>query len=119
MDAYIAAYMTALQMPPSPAETQTVRAGAIALLGAGRSVGNLCTLAAQLPGKGWTDLVQHARKNPEKTARPAAQSKPWCRECNYGQEPMFPAARMREGADGRMEKCHCHPGYVPPQPTHA
>ncbi|MDX3047538.1 hypothetical protein PV378_13650 [Streptomyces scabiei] len=115
MDAYIAAYMTALQMPPSPAETRTVRAGAVTLLAAGRSVGSLCVLAAQLPGKGWTDLVQHARKNPEKTARPTAQSRPWCGECNYGQEPMFPSARMREGAGGRMEKCHCHPGYVPPQ----
>lgn len=119
MDAYIAAYMTALQMPPSPGETRTVRAGAVTLLAAGRSVGNLCKLAAELPSKGWTDLVRHARKNPEASARPAAVTKPWCRECNYGVEPNHPGARMREGVDGRMEKCHCHPGYVPHQPTHA
>lgn len=119
MDAYIGAYMTVLQMPPSPGETQTVRTGAVTLLAAGRSVGNLCTLAAELPGKGWTDLVQHARKNPEAAARPAVQSKPWCGECNYGEEPPAPGFRMREDDAGATTKCHCHPGYIPPQPTHA
>jgi hypothetical protein len=48
---------------------------------------------------------------------PPAVSKPWCGECNYGQEPPNPGARTREGADGRMEKCHCHPGYVSQQPA--
>jgi hypothetical protein len=48
---------------------------------------------------------------------PPAVSKPWCGECNYGQEPTFAAGRMREGDTGRLEKCHCHPGYVPPQPA--
>lgn len=119
MDAYIAAYMAALQMPPSPSETRSVRAGVVTLLAAGRSVDNLRDLAAQLPGKGWTDLVQHARKNPEAAARPAAVLKPWCGECNYGQEPPAPGFRMREDETGATKKCHCHPGYVPQQPAHA
>lgn len=119
MDAYFAAYMSAHNMPPSPGETRSVHAGAVTLLAAGRSVGNLCDLVAALPAKGWTNLEQHARRNPEKTAAPAAVGKPWCGECNYGQEPTFAAGRMREGENGRMEKCHCHPGYVPQQPVHA
>jgi hypothetical protein len=119
MDAYICAYMTALQMPPSPGETRTVRAGAITLLAAGRSVDSLCKLAAELPGKGWTDLVQHARKNPETPARLATVIKPWCGECNYGQEPPSPGFRLREDENGATKKCHCHPGYVPQQPAHA
>lgn len=119
MDAYFAAYMSAHNMPPSPGETRSVHAGAVSLLAAGRSVGNLCDLVAALPAKGWTNLEQHARRNPERTAAPAAVGKPWCGECNYGQEPTFAAGRMREGENGRMEKCHCHPGYVPQQPVHA
>jgi len=119
VDAYIAAYMTTAGLPPQGNDIKSVRAAAAALLSVGRSVGNICTLAAELPGKGWTDLVRHAQMNPEATARPAAHSKPWCGECNYGQEPTFPAGRLREGAGDRMEKCHCHPGYVPPQPSHA
>lgn len=119
VDAYIAAYMTAVGLPPHGNDVKAIRTAAVALLSVGRSVGNLCTLAAELPSKGWTDLVKHAQMNPEAAPRPAAQSKPWCGECNFGTEPTAPAQRMREGADGRMEKCHCHPGYVPPQPSHA
>nr|WP_173295554.1 helix-turn-helix domain-containing protein [Streptomyces sp. F2] len=118
MDAYIGAYMTTAGLPPRPDDVRSVHAGAVALLSVGRSVDSLRCLAAELGTKGWTDLVKHAQHNPEQ-ARPAAQSKPWCGECNYGQEPMFPAARMREDDEGRMEKCHCHPGYVPKQPVHA
>lgn len=115
MDAYLAAYMSALKMPPSPNETRSVHDGVVVLLEAGRSVGNLCALVADLPAKGWTDLVQHARRNPETKAAPVADRKAWCGECNGGREPMSAAERMRENDQGRMEKCHCHPGYVPAQ----
>jgi hypothetical protein len=118
VDAYIAAYMTSAGLPPQPKDIRSVRSAAAALLSVGRSVGNLCILAAELPGKGWTDLVRHAQMNPEAAVRPAAQSKPWCGECNFGQEPVSAAGRFREGENGRMVKCHCHPGYVPPQPAH-
>lgn len=116
VDAYIAAYMTTAGLPPQPNDIKSVRAAAAALLSVGRSVGNLCTLAGELPGKGWTDLVRHAQMNPEAAARPAVNRKPWCGECNNGREPMSAAQRMVE-TDTGMAKCHCHPGYVPTQPA--
>lgn len=115
IDAYIAAYMRTAGLPPRPDAIKAVRTDAAALLSVGRSVGNLCTLAGELGAKGWTDLVKHAQMNPEQAARPTAVTRPWCGECNGGREPMSAAERMRENAVGRMEKCHCHPGYVPAQ----
>ncbi|CAK7288646.1 conserved hypothetical protein [Streptomyces misionensis JCM 4497] len=118
MGAFIAAYMTTAGLPPRPDAVQSVRTAAAALLSVGRSVGNLCTLAAELGAKGWTDLVKHAQMNPEAAVRPAGVGKPWCGECNNGQEPMSAAQRMVETESG-MAKCRCHPGYVPAQPAHA
>lgn len=118
IDAYIAAYMNTAGLPPRPNAIQSVRTDATALLSVGRSVGNLCALAAELGAKGWTDLVKHAQMNPEAAIRPAGISKPWCGECNNGREPMSAAERMVE-TDSGMAKCHCHPGYVPPQPVRA
>ena len=119
VDAYIAAYMTTAGLPPRPDAVQSVRAAAAALLSVGRSVGNLCLLASEMGAKGWTDLVRHAQMNPEQAARPVGVSRPWCGECNGGLEPMSAAERMRENAQGRMEKCHCHPGHVPMQTIRA
>lgn len=116
IDSYIAAYMTTAGLPPRPDAIQSVRAAAAALLSVGRSVGNLCTLAGELGAKGWTDLVKHAQMNPEVAIRPAGTSRPWCGDCNNGREPMSAAQRMVE-TDTGMAKCHCHPGYVPVQPT--
>jgi len=113
VDAYMAAHMAATGMPPKPAHIRDVRAAATALLSVGRSVGNLCTLAADLASKGWTDLVRHAQMNPEAAIQAAAVRKPWCGECNDGREPMSAAQRMRTNAADRLEKCVCHPGYVP------
>ncbi|MFR9794264.1 hypothetical protein ACL07V_37515 [Streptomyces sp. MB22_4] len=118
MDAYIASYMNTAGLPPQPGAIQSVRTAASALLSVGRSVGNLCVLAAELGAKGWTDLVKHAQMNPEATIRPAGVSRPWCGECNNGREPMSAAQRMVETESG-MAKCHCHPGYVPKQPSNA
>lgn len=118
VDAYIAAYMSTAGLPPRPDAVQSVRAAAVALLSVGRSVGNLCTLAAEMGGRGWTDLVRHAQMNPEATIRPAVNRKSWCGECNNGREPMSAAERMVE-TDTGMAKCHCHPGYVPAQPVRA
>ncbi|MFF7795570.1 hypothetical protein [Streptomyces sp. NPDC007991] len=116
VDAYIAAYMDTAGLPPRPDAVRSVRAAADGLLSVGRSVGNLCTLAAELGAKGWTDLVKHAQMNPEAAMRAASVGKPWCGECNDGREPMSPAQRMVE-TDTGMARCHCHPGYVPAQPT--
>lgn len=118
VDSYIAAYMDTAGLPPRPEAIQSVRTAAAALLSVGRSVGNLCTLAAEMGGKGWTDLVRHAQMNPEAAARPAVGRRPWCGECNGGQEPMSAAQRMVE-TDTGMAKCRCHPGYVPSQPVNA
>lgn len=117
IDAYIAAYMSTAGLPPRPDAIQSVRTAATALLSVGRSVGNLSTLAAECGAKGWTDLVRHAQMNPE-AAKPTAVRRPWCGECNNGQEPTSPAQRMRETETG-MARCHCHPGYVPTQPVRA
>lgn len=117
IDAYIAAYMSTAGLPPRPDAIQSVRTAATALLSVGRSVGNLSTLAADCGAKGWTDLVRHAQMNPE-AAKPAAVRRPWCGECNNGQEPASAAQRMRETETG-MARCHCHPGYVPAQQVHA
>jgi hypothetical protein len=117
VDAYIAAYMSTAGLPPRPDAVRSVRAAADGLLSVGRSVGNLCTLVAELGAKGWTDLVKHAQMNPEAAIRPAGASKPWCGECNDGQRPMSPAQRMVD-TDTGMTKCHCHPGYIPQQPAH-
>jgi hypothetical protein len=116
IDAYIAAYMNTAGLPPRPDAIQSVRTAATALLSVGRSVGNLCTLAAEMGAKGWTDLVKHAQMNPEAAIRPAGISRPWCGQCNGGHEPMSAAERMVETPDG-MAKCSCHPGYVPQQPA--
>jgi hypothetical protein len=116
IDAYIASYMSTAGLPPRPDAIQSVRAAGAALLSVGRSVGNLCTLAAEMGGRGWTDLVRHAQMNPEAAIRPAVNRKPWCGECNNGREPMSAAERMVE-TDTGMAKCHCHPGYVPAQPV--
>jgi hypothetical protein len=116
VDAYIAAYMSTAGLPPRPDAIRSVRAAADGLLSVGRSVGNLCTLVAELGAKGWTDLVKHAQMNPESAIRTTGVSKPWCGECNNGREPMAAAQRMVE-TDTGMAKCHCHPGYVPAQPT--
>lgn len=118
IDAYIAAYMSTAGLPPRPDAIRAVRTAAAALLSVGRSVGNLCTLAGELGAKGWTDLVKHAQMNPETPIRPSGISKPWCGQCNGGQEPSSAAQRMVETATG-MAKCHCHPGYVPAQPARA
>lgn len=117
IDSYIAAYMSTAGLPPRPDAIQSVRAGAAALLSVGRSVGNLATLAAECGAKGWTDLVRHAQMNPE-AAKPAAVRRPWCGECNNGQEPTSPAQRMVE-TDSGMAKCQCHPGYIPKQTANA
>jgi len=117
VDAYIAAYMATAGLPPRPDAIRSVRAAAEGLLSVGRSVGNLCVLAAELGAKGWTDLVKHAQMNPEQTARPAGVSRPWCGECNGGIAPDSPAQRMVE-TDTGMAKCACHPGYIPAQPAH-
>lgn len=116
VDAYIAAHMETAGLPPKPDAIKSVRAATAALLSVGRSVGNLCTLAGELPGKGWTDLVRHAQMNPEAAVRPAVNRKPWCGQCNDGREPASPAQRMVE-TDTGMTKCHCHPGYMPAQPA--
>jgi hypothetical protein len=118
IDAYIAAYMSTAGLPPRPDGIRSVRAAAEGLLSVGRSVGNLCALAAELGAKGWTDLVKHAQMNPEAAIRPTGISKPWCGECNGGREPMSAAERMVETETG-MAKCQCHPGYIPTQPAHA
>jgi hypothetical protein len=118
IDAYIAAYMTTAGLPPRPDAVRSVRAAAEGLLSVGRSVGNLCILAAELGAKGWTDLVKHAQMNPEAATRPTGSSKPWCGECNGGRAPMSAAERMVETETG-MAKCRCHPGYIPTQPAHA
>ena len=116
IDAYIAAYMDTAGLPPRQEAIVTVRTGAEALLSVGRSVGNLCQLASEMGAKGWTDLVKHAQMNPEASARPPVQRRPWCGECNNGREPMSAAERMVETETG-MARCQCHPGYVPPQPV--
>lgn len=119
IDAYIAAYMATAGLPPRPDAVRQVRSAADALLSVGRSVGNLCTLASEMGAKGWTDLVRHAQMNPEAAAKRPVNRKPWCGECNGGREPLSAAARTWETEDGRVAKCHCHPGYVQPQPVSA
>jgi hypothetical protein len=119
VDAYIASYMATAGLPPRPDAIRSVRAAASALLSVGRSVGNLCLLAAEMGAKGWTDLVRHAQMNPEAAAQPPVARRAWCGECNDGHEPATPAQRLRENAEGRLEKCRCHPGYLPAQPVHA
>lgn len=114
VDAYIAAYMATAGLPPRPDAIRSVRAAADGLLSVGRSVGNLCALAAELAGKGWTDLVRHAQMNPEAALRPTSVSRPWCGECNGGIAPASAGQRMVE-TDTGMAKCHCHPGYIPQQ----
>jgi hypothetical protein len=118
VDSYVAAYMTTAGLPPRPDAIRSVRAAADGLLSVGRSVGNLCTLAAELGVKGWADLVKHAQMNPEAAIRPAGAGKPWCGQCNDGREPASSAQRMVETATG-MAKCHCHPGYIPHQTANA
>jgi hypothetical protein len=118
VDAYVAAYMTTAGLPPRPDAIRSVRAAADGLLSVGRSVGNLCTLAAELGVKGWADLVKHAQMNPEAAIRPAGAGKPWCGQCNDGREPASSAQRMVETTTG-MAKCHCHPGYIPHQTANA
>lgn len=114
VDAYIASYMATAGLPPRPDAIRSVRAAADGLLSVGRSVGNLCVLASELAGKGWTDLVRHAQMNPESAVRPTGVNRPWCGECNGGVAPATPGQRMVE-TDTGMAKCRCHPGYIPQQ----
>ncbi len=114
LDAFIASYMSTAGLPPRPDAIKSVRTDAAALLSVGRSSGSLCSLAAELGAKGWTDLVKHAQMNPEQAFQPAAVARPWCGGCNGGLEPESAAQRMVE-TDTGMAKCHCHPGFMPVQ----
>lgn len=114
VDAFVVAWSQNRGKPPYPNQITSVREDAAFLLGKGRTVKNLCALAADMAHKGWTNLGQHAQMNPEAPARAAVNRKPWCGECNNGREPMSAAERMLE-TDTGMAKCHCHPGYVPQQ----
>ncbi|MEW1568294.1 hypothetical protein AB0454_35620 [Streptomyces sp. NPDC093509] len=116
VDAYVMARMTKTGLPPNREAIRVVREAAAGLLTVGRSVDSLCTLAAELAANGWTDLAQHALKNPE-AAKPAG-SRAWCGECNDGLQPMSAAQRMVQ-TDTGMAKCQCHPGYVPSQNVRA
>ncbi|MDX3531608.1 hypothetical protein P1P75_35750 [Streptomyces sp. ID05-39B] len=116
VDAFVVAWMSNRGKPPYPRQIASVREDAAFLLAKGRTARNLCGLAADMAHKGWTDLAQHAQMNPEASARPTVQRRPWCGECNSGREPMSAAERMVE-TDTGMAKCQCHPGYVPPQPV--
>ncbi|MFD5848371.1 hypothetical protein [Streptomyces chartreusis] len=118
IDAFVVAWMANRGKPPYPKQIICVREDAEFLLSKGRTVDNLCTLAADMASKGWTNLGQHAQMNPEAPARPAVIQRPWCGECNDGREPSSTAQRMVE-TDTGMAKCHCHPGYVPTQAAHA
>lgn len=101
-DAYAVAHLTAVGMPPRPHTMKQIYSDATALLSGGRSVENLVRLAAELPAKGWSDLAQHAAKNPERKARPAG-AKPWCGKCDS------PEYRWIVPDKGAATKCSCHP----------
>lgn len=116
VDSFVVAWMENRGKPPYGKQIVGVREDAAFLLSRGRTAANLCALAADMASKGWTDLGRHAQMNPEAAIRPAVNRKPWCGECNNGREPMTAAQRMVE-TDTGMAKCHCHPGYMPAQPT--
>jgi hypothetical protein len=118
VDAFVVAWMQTRGKPPYPNQIKAIREDAGFLLNKGRSVPNLCGLAADMANKGWSDLGQHAQMNPEAAIRPAVNSKPWCGQCNDGREPASSAQRMVETTTG-MAKCHCHPGYIPHQTANA
>jgi hypothetical protein len=118
VDAFVVAWMQTRGKPPYPNQIRAIREDAGFLLNKGRSVPNLCGLAADMANKGWSDLGQHAQMNPEAAIRPAVNSKPWCGQCNDGREPASSAQRMVETTTG-MAKCHCHPGYIPHQTANA
>lgn len=101
--AYTGAHLTAVGMPPRPAATKQIYADATALLAGGRSVENLIKLAAELPAKGWSDLAQHAAKNPEQKARGGAAAKPWCGECD---SPEYRWIVPQKGAATKCPACH-------------
>jgi hypothetical protein len=111
--AYMTAFIGAAGKPPTRQQLSRIRKDAEGLLSAGRTVGRLCELAAQMPPEGWYDLTRHAMANQERQTRPAAVQKDWCGECNDGEEPRSAAQRMVYNAVGRLDKCVCHPGYVP------
>lgn len=119
IDAYIAGYMSTANLPPRPDDIRTVRAAAVAQLSIGRSVAYLSDRARELGAKGWTDLVKHVQKNPERASQAVSTLKPWCGECNDRREPLSAAERFVQTDGGGMAKCHCHPGYVPPQSIRA
>ena len=112
VDAFVLAWMQNRDKQPFPNQINSLREDAAFLLSKGRSVANLCGLAADMANKGWSNLGQHAQMNPEAASRPIVNRKAWCGRCNDGREPMSAAERMVETETG-MAKCHCHPGYVP------
>ncbi|MFD8268492.1 hypothetical protein [Streptomyces althioticus] len=99
---------------PARSRTAMVRSAA-ALLAEGIDVEHLVAAAADMGSRAnWYSLERHLEKFvPPKTTvpgqRPALPD--WCGKCNDGIEPRQPGQRMREGDDGRLIRCECHPSH--------
>lgn len=111
--AYMAAWIQNTGRPPARQKLIQVRDDAEGLLSKGRTVKNLCELAADMANKGWSSLSQHAAMNPEAKTPQRPVLKDWCGVCNDGERPHSPAQRTLVDAEGRITKCECHPGYKP------
>ncbi|MFE1075147.1 hypothetical protein ACFW5W_28510 [Streptomyces sp. NPDC058783] len=103
---------------PARSRGSMIRAAA-ELLAEGIAVEDLVAAAADMGSRAnWYSLERHLEKFvPPKTSvpgqRPALPD--WCGKCNDGIEPTRPGQRMREGDDGRLVRCECHPSH----PSHA
>lgn len=106
----IAAYVTAIGRPVSPATQTKLTAQAAELLAADFPAWWLQDRARELATKGWTDLAQHCDRSTAPTVRKAVDSRSdWCGHC---QDPNH---RMRKdpARDNELVPCEdCHPAAV-------
>ncbi|GAA3312112.1 hypothetical protein GCM10020295_83080 [Streptomyces cinereospinus] len=99
---------------PARSRMAMVRDAAV-LLAEGIDVEHLVAAAADMGSRAnWYSLERHLEKFVPPRAsvpgqRPALPD--WCGKCNDGIEPRQPGQRMREGDDGRLIRCECHPSH--------
>ncbi|MFF3062225.1 hypothetical protein [Streptomyces sp. NPDC057909] len=123
-DLVVEAYEAAAGCKMPNGERVALRAQAAELLAVGRPAEWLAARAAEMPAKGWVDLVKHAQVSLARVPLPGQQSaeRPpnglplWCGKCGDGglNQAARVAARWRTlGNGGTGELCpDCHPERV-------
>lgn len=85
------------------------------LLAEGLNLDHLVAAAADMGSRAnWYSLPRHLERFvPAKTALPGQRPAlpDWCGKCNDGIPPAQPGQRLREGNDGRLVRCECHPSH--------